>query len=476
MANEQILIVDDDPLVLGLLTQVLQEDGYRPLTAACAKDSLPIIRRDNPAVILLDVRLPDANGVEFLTQQLLPELGEHRVIVMSGDATRDEAQAAVQNGAYDFLMKPVDMARLRITIQNCVRMHELAEEVTALTGRTAQSASLWNIVGTSPQVVALIERIKQVAPFDAPVMILGENGTGKELVARAIHTLSPRYKHPYIPVDCAALPETLVESEIFGHERGAFSGAIQSKPGKVEQANGGTLLLDEIGNIPFHIQPKLLRVLQSKVVERLGGRQPVPVDVRILSSTNADVERMIAEGTFRRDLFHRLNTVLLTVPPLRERLGDISLLANYALMMAVRAYKKPVRGISPDAMALLEKHSWPGNVRELENCIRSAVILAGPLVEPSHLPPQLRGEGKSNEVYSERGTVSSIEMNAGESLSHLRRRAADEAERTAIVQMLNETGWNKAEAARRFGIDYKTLYVKIRALGISPRVGHEVSL
>jgi DNA-binding NtrC family response regulator len=470
MANEQILIVDDDPQVLGLLAQFLKEDGYRPLVAACAMDSLPIIRRENPAVILLDVRLPDANGVEFLTQQLLPELGEHRVIVMSGDATRDEAQTAVQNGAYDFLMKPIDMSRLRITIRNCVRMHELAVEVTALTGRTAQSASLWNIVGTSPQVVALIERIKQVAPFDAPVLILGENGTGKELVARAIHTLSPRYKHPYVPMDCAALPETLVESEIFGHERGAFSGAIQSKAGKLEQANGGTLLLDEIANIPLSIQPKLLRVLQSKVVDRLGGQHPVPVDVRILSATNADMEQMVAGGGFRRDLYHRLNTVVLMVPPLRERVGDISLLANYALMMAVRAYKKPVRGISPDAMAVLEAYRWPGNVRELENCMRSAVIMADQLVEIQHLPPQICEKDAEPEMASVPVTSPELDVRPGESLSQIRRRAADQAERAVILRVLDDTGWNKAEAARRFGIDYKTLYVKIRSLAIQTPV------
>ncbi|TAJ10375.1 MAG: sigma-54-dependent Fis family transcriptional regulator [Nitrospirae bacterium] len=460
MAKERILIVDDDPSIVGMLRQFLAKQGYEPLVAQSGKEAIAAVRREHPAIVLLDVRLPDANGLDLLTKQLHPELGDHRVIMMSGYGTREDAEKAVLQGAHDFLIKPIPLSRLGVMIRNCLRLNQLAQEVTDLSGGAARPAPLRELVGTSPKMLALVERIKQVAPFDVPVLILGESGTGKELVARAIHTLSPRCKGPYVAVDCGALPDTLVEAEVFGYERGAFSGADQAKPGKIEQAQGGTLLLDEIGNIPPVIQPKLLRVLQSRAVDRLGGRKPVPVDVRIISATNADIERMIAQDRFRRDLYYRLNTVTLMVPPLRDRPCDIPLLAHYTLMAASRVYRKPIRGISSEAMTLLEGYAWPGNVRELENCMKSAVILADQIVRPEHLSDQIRKPGIRAEGLSER--------REGLNLSQIRRQAADEAERTAIVKVLEETGGNKAEAARRFGVDYKTLFVKIRAYAIPP--------
>lgn len=460
MEKERILIVDDDPSIVRMLRQFLAKQGYEPLVAQSGKEALDVVRRALPAIVLLDVRLPDANGLDLLTQQLHPELGDHRVIVMSGYGAREDAEKAVLQGAHDFLIKPIPLSRLGIMIRNCLRLNQLAQEVRDLSAGAARLAPLRELVGTSPTMLALVERIKQVAPFDAPVLILGENGTGKEVVARAIHTLSPRCKGPYVAVDCGALPDTLVEAEVFGYERGAFSGADQAKPGKIEQAQGGTLLLDEIGNIPPAIQPKLLRVLQSMTVDRLGGRKPVPVDVRIISATNADIERMIAQERFRRDLYYRLNTVTLTVPPLRDRPCDIPLLAHYLLQAVSRAYHKPVCGISSEAMTLLEGYAWPGNVRELENCMKSALILADQIVKPEHLPDQIR----KPDIRAER----QAERRDGLNLSQIRRRAADEAERAAIVKVLEETGGNKAEAARRFGVDYKTLFVKIRAHGIQP--------
>jgi DNA-binding NtrC family response regulator len=459
MANERMLVVDDDPHIVGMLKQFLLKEGYCPVVATSGKEAIELVRREQPALVLLDVRLPDANGLDLLTNHLQPELGAHRVIVMSGYGTRGDAEKAVLQGAHDFLLKPISLSRLRVTLRNALQLRTLIREAEDRSGGQARAVPLRELVGTSPQMLALVERIKQVAAFDVPVLILGENGTGKELVARAIHTLSSRCKGPFVAVDCGALPETLVEGELFGYERGAFSGADQAKPGKIEQASGGTFLLDEIGNIPLQIQPKLLRVLQSMKVDRLGGREPAPVDIRLLSATNADVERMLEKGTFRRDLYHRLNTVVLTIPPLRERAGDIPLLAHYALLTAVRAYKKSVKGISPDAMALLERYSWPGNVRELENCIRSAVILADRLVEPEHLPEQIRERGGQAQESEGKG-------GPGNLLSQIRKKAADEAERAAIVEMLEQTGGNKAEAARRFGVDYKTLFVKIRTYGI----------
>jgi DNA-binding NtrC family response regulator len=460
MANERILIVDDSPTVLHLLEKHLRHEGYTPLTASCAKEAISLMRRETPDLVLLDIYLPDANGLDLLRNHLLPELGNSRVIILSGHGARQDAEEAVLVGAYDYLSKPVSLPRLGIAIRNCLRLNELAKEVAEFSGGTVRSVSLRDLIGVSPQMVTLVEHVKQVATFDVPVMILGENGTGKELVARAIHALSPRRKGLFVPIDCGALPDTLVEAEIFGYERGAFSGAVQAKPGKLERANGGTVLLDEIGNFPPLIQPKLLRVLQSQEVERLGSRHATKVDVRVLSATNADVDRMVAEGSFRRDLYHRLNTVRITVPPLRERTGDISLLARYALLMANRAFNKQVRGISPDAMAVLDSYAWPGNVRELENCMRSAVIAAGRIVEPHHLPQQVR--------TMDGPPMASFEKDAqsGKSLAEVRSRAAEEAERAFILRTLEETGWNKAEAARRMKVDYKALFLRMRKYGI----------
>lgn len=458
MTKERILIVDDDPSVVEMLRQFLAKQGFEPLVAQSGQEAVSVVRRERPALVLLDVRLPDGNGLDLLTQQLHPELGDHRVIVMSGHGTREDAEKAVLQGAHDFLLKPVALPRLGIMIRNCLQFNQLVQEVTDPSTGAVRSAPLRELVGRDPTMLALIERIKQVAPFDVPVLILGENGTGKELVARAIHALSPRRKGPYVAVDCGALPDTLVEAEVLGYERGAFSGADHAKPGKIEQAQNGTLLLDEIGNLSPAIQPKLLRVLQSRSVDRLGGSKSIPVDVRIIAATNADIERMIAQERFRRDLYYRLNTVTLTVPSLRDRPNDIPLLAHCTLLAASRVYHKPIRGISSEAMTLLEGYAWPGNVRELENCMKSAVILADQIVKPEHLPDQIRKPGTQAESLSERRD--------GLNLSQIRRRAADEAERAAIVKMLEETGGNKAEAARRFGVDYKTLFVKIRAYGI----------
>jgi len=461
-----ILVVDDDPQVLRALEKFLKGEGYAPLLACCAKDAIALALREVTDLVLLDVRLPDANGIAILKEKLLPGLGDHKVILLTGYGDRKEAKEAVLAGAYDYLTKPVDFSRLGIVIRNCLRLQGLAKEVAELSGGAARFTSLPEIVGASPQMLALIEQIKRVAAFDVPVLILGESGTGKELVARSIHALSPRCKGPFVSVDCGALPDTLVEAEVFGYERGAFSGAVQAKPGKLERADGGTFFLDEIGNIPALIQPKLLRVLQSQKVERLGGSRAVQVDARVLSATNANVERMVAEGSFRRDLYHRLNTLVLTVPPLRERMGDISLLAHYALMMANRAYHTQVRGISAEAMAMLERYPWPGNVRELENCIRSAVIMADRVVEPDHLPLQIREGGERREIRPR------VDVRSGESLAQIRRRAAEEAERAVILRILGETGWNKAEAARRLGVDYKTLYTKLRQYQIQTPKKH----
>ncbi len=462
MADERILIVDDDPSVQHLLEQFLRGEGYAPCVAGSAAAALAAIRQQPPDLLLLDIRLPDANGLDLLKEQLLPELGDYRVIVLSGYGTGQDAEAAVLAGAFDYLTKPLALSRLAIAIRNCLRLQYLSAEMQELSGVAALPVSLRDLVGASAPMQALRDQIKRVAPFDVPVLILGESGTGKELVARAFHALSARRKGPFVPLDCGALPDTLVEAEVFGYARGAFSGATQPKPGKLELAEGGTLLLDEIGNIPLHSQPKLLRVLQTSMVERLGSNQQVSVNVRVLSATNSCLQQRVDEGSFRLDLYHRLNTVMLTVPPLRERKEDIPLLAHYMLMQANRAYQKSIRGLSAEAMATLEAYRWPGNVRELDNAVRSAVILADHLIEPTHLPQQIRAQS------GEPAEMPKPAMKPGESLSQLRRRTSGEAERVSILKVLEEAGWNKAEAARRLKVDYKTLYLKMKRYQIPP--------
>lgn len=467
--KRQILIVDDDPDICDMLAEYLRAEGYAPLLAGCAKEALAHLTGQTPDVVLLDVKLPDVNGMDLLKDSFIPELGYHRVIMLSAHGIRQEVEEAILAGAYDYLSKPLSLPRVKIAVRNCVQLQEMKRKLDEASGHESPPIALRNLVGTSPQMQALLEQIKQVAPFDAPVMILGENGTGKELVARAIHTLSPRCSGPFVPMDCGALPETLVEAEIFGYERGAFSGAVQAKPGKFERADKGTLLLDEIGNFPLSAQPKLLRILESYEVERLGAVRANRTDVRVISATNADIDRMVAGESLRRDLYHRLNTVTIRIPPLRERKEDISLLVHYALISASRVYKKDVHAVSPQAMSLLEAYPWPGNVRELQNCVRAAVIMADRVVEPGHLPPHIR----TPESHRVVGTA--LEPLSGETLHAIGQRAAGAAQSAAILRMLSETGWNKAETARRLGVDYKTLSVKIKIYGIQKPSSHPSS-
>lgn len=443
-----------------MLAEYLRAEGYSPLLAGCAKEALAHLTNHPPDVVLLDVRLPDANGMELLKDSFIPELGYRRVIMLSAYGTRQEVEEAIVAGAYDYLSKPLSLPRVKIAVRNCVQLQDLEAKLDEASGCVSPPFPLRNLVGTSPHMQALLGQIKQVAPFDVPVMILGENGTGKELVARAIHALSPRGSGPFVPMDCGALPETLVEAEIFGYERGAFSGAVQAKPGKFERADKGTLFLDEIGNVPLSIQPKLLRVLESYEVERLGAAQTVRTDVRVISATNADIDRMVGGESFRRDLYHRLNTVTIRIPPLRERKEDIPLMVHYALMTASRVYKKKVLAVSPKAMSLLEACPWRGNVRELQNCVRAAVIMADRVVEPDHLPLHIRNQ------ESHRAAGPTLTSPSGETLAEIGRRATEAAQRAAILQALDETGWNKTATAKRLAVDYKTLHVKMRLYGI----------
>lgn len=469
-SGARVLVVDDDPLILGMLEGYLKEEGYEPATANSAQAAAAIVRRDHPDLVLLDMRLSDGTGLDLLKSQLLPELGPYRVIMLSGFVSQKDAEEAVQAGAFDYVTKPVTLPKLGITIRNCLRLQELTHEVATLSGDGVKPSALSAIVGMSPAILDMIEHVKRVSSYDVPVLILGESGTGKELVARVLHGLSTRRQAPFLPLDCGAIPQDLVESELFGHEAGAFTGATQTRPGRIERAESGTLLLDEVGNLPLAVQAKFLRVLQFKEFDRLGGRHTIQADVRILAATNANLDEMVEHGTFRRDLYFRLNTVTIRVPPLRERREDIPLLAHVILMEANRTYKTRVQGISTDALRLLEHHQWPGNVRELENSIRAAVILADRIIRPPHLPAAVRGLAKVGESSGEseaRLTGRGYHRPIGDrTLAEIGRCAAEEAQRAAVMQVLEETGWNKAEAARRLRIDYKALHMKLQRWGL----------
>lgn len=472
MPSPCILIVDDDPHIQSMLAEFLSDEGFRAVTAESAKAAAAAVRREVPDLVLLDMRLSDGNGLELLKSQLLPELGPYRVIMLSAFASQKDAEDAVQAGAFDYVSKPVSLPKLAITIRNCLRLQELTREIAMLAPDGNVPASLSDIVGMSPCILELTDQVKRVAPYDVPILILGESGSGKELVARVLHTLSGRRQAPFVPLDCGAIPHELVESELFGHEAGAFTGATHAKPGRMERAEHGTLLLDEVGNLPLAVQAKFLRVLQFKEFDRLGGRSPMKADVRILAATNANLEEMVAAGTFRRDLYYRLNTVVLRVPSLRDRRADIPLLAHLMLMRANRAYGTKVQGISAQALRLLEEQPWPGNIRELENSIRAAVIVADRIIRPQHLPAHLRqqmqAEGKGARARGEDGQDDEQPVLDGLSLSQIGRLASEAAQRNAVTRVLEETGWNKAEAARRLRIDYKALHQKLQRWAIHP--------
>ncbi|MFO0775941.1 MAG: sigma-54 dependent transcriptional regulator [Nitrospiraceae bacterium] len=466
-----ILVVDDDPHIQRMLQEFLRDEGFRTVAAETTRAAVDAVRKEPPDLVLLDMRLSDGTGLELLRTHLVPELGRYRVVMLSAFASQKDAEEAVQAGAFDYVTKPVSLPKLAITIRNCLRLQKLTQDLESLSAESSAGARLSDIVGMSPAIMAVADQIKRVAPYDVPVLILGESGAGKELVARVLHTLSGRRQASFVALDCGAIPHELVESELFGHEEGAFTGAGASRPGRMERAQGGTLLLDEVGNLPLTIQAKFLRVLQFKEFDRLGGRQVVKADVRVIAATNADLEKMVQAGTFRSDLYYRLNAVTIRVPPLRERVEDIPLLAHLLLMKANRTYQIRVQGISAQALRLMEAYPWPGNVRELDNAIRAAAIVADRMIRASHLPVHIRAPiaepepRAGHEIALSRSVGAEPAEYDGLSLTQIGRRAAEEAQRTAVLRVLEETGWNKAETARRLKIDYKALHIKMQRWG-----------
>jgi len=387
----RILVVDDDSDIRELLSDRLQLMGFDVLCAKDGQEALGILRQETPPLTFLDLQLPGVGGMEVL-QTIRREGHETTVIVITAWATAERAVAAMRAGAYDFIPKPLDPAHLEVVINKALERDSLREENRLLHSELdTQERSL---IGESAVMQALRRTAQQAAASNATILLRGESGTGKEILARAIHRWSPRSSRPLVIVNCVALSEELLESELFGHEKGAFTGAHQRKQGKVELADGGTLFLDEIGDLRPSLQAKLLRLLQEQEFERVGGTRPIRVDVRFIAATNTDLERAMQRNLFRQDLYYRLNVVSLSLPPLRERMEDLELLTRYFVEKYSAELKRPPKPVSPGARALLAGYHWPGNVRELENAIERAVVLStGPAIEPGDLPISVPAAG-----------------------------------------------------------------------------------
>ncbi len=474
----KILVVDDEPEVCWLLGRILGEDGYQVRTAKTGKEALAKIEEEQPDLIFLDVKLPGQDGIALL-QKIKESKSKRLVIMLTAHEDVRTAVEAMKLGAYDYLIKPLPNDRLKIIVQHALQTVDLSRQINGLKQEISKRWTLDQLIGVSSQMHQVSELVRKVATYDVTVLLRGETGTGKELVARAIHAESHRREHPFIPLDCATLPETLVESEIFGYEKGAFTGALDRKLGRFERAQQGTLFLDEIGNLTPHVQMRLLRVLQEGEVERLGGKEGIPVNVRLIAAANMNLEDLMHRGAFRDDLYHRLNVFVIWLPPLRERKGDLEVLSKYFLDQFSRALKRSVQGISAEAMALMRGYGWPGNVRELQNAIKSAVILTDDWILPQHLPAQLMNGRWEPQDHADTSSSSKqdrefpVDQPASETeaLKTSSRQAAKEAERKLIVKTLLSCHWNKAQAARRLGVDYKTLYNKIKIYQITREQG-----
>jgi DNA-binding NtrC family response regulator len=438
-----LLIADDDRVALALLGEVLAGEGYVVRSAASGAECVGLAEREPFDLAIVDLRMPDVDGLE-VTRRLAAMQPDLPVIILTAFATIDTAIEAIRQGAADYLSKPFRMEQLKVVVRRILESRRLARENLQYRQQLQDRFGVENLVGQSPGMVEVYKLVARVAGVDTTVLIQGETGTGKELVARAIHYASPRAQQPFVVVDCSALAESLFESELFGHERGAFTGAFSARRGLLETAAGGTCLLDEIGELPPGMQAKLLRLLQEQSIRRVGGNEWIPVNVRIIAATNRDLAKRVGEGAFREDLYYRLNVVTITVPPLRERGQDIPLLAQHFVEKYARAARKPARGLSRESLQLLTSYHWPGNVRELENAIERAVALApSELLMPDDLPPQPRRERIPLVLPAPQMTL-------------------EEVRRWYVAKVLEDVGGNKAQAAERLGIDRATLYRLLR--------------
>src|SRR6516164_8620098 len=450
MNQEKVLIVEDEENERTGLAEVVSAWGYRVETAADGQDGWDKAVQWSPSIIVTDLKMPRMGGMELL-ERLADHPQSMAVIVMTAQGTIDSAVQAMRIGAYDYITKPIDTDRLRTILQNASELLGTKVELEVTRRKLRDAGTLGKLVGSSKKMQEIFRLIELVAPSTASVLITGASGTGKEMVARTIHELSPRRSKPFVPVNCAAIPETLIESEVFGHEKGAFTGALERRTGHFELAEGGTLLLDEIGEMPIATQAKLLRVLEDRKLRRLGAKSETSVDVRVLAATNKPPEDAVARGELRNDLFYRLNVFNLHMPPLREHMQDLPDLVHAIVTDMNEKHNRSVAGVDEGVMGAFQAHSWPGNVRELRNTLERAVIIcSGATIEAKHLPP---GFGKTI-ARAPVHDANSVHLGVGTTV--------DEAERLLILKTLEATHNNKTRAAEILGISLKTLHNKLK--------------
>jgi len=454
-AGSNIVIIDDEPITVQRLTYALKKDGYLVEGFVSAKDALNAIAASRPHIIITDVRLQDADGVELM-QRIKTIAPEAAIIVITGYASLEQAVEATKKGAFHYLAKPLQLEQLRSVIKEALEQVRENLRKDKLEQQLRKANAYGGIIGTSPAMRQIFKTIEQVAAVDCNVFIQGESGTGKELVAKAIHAKSPRVQNPFVSFNCGAFSEDLVTNELFGHEKEAFTGAVTTKLGLLETANGGTVFLDEVGEMPLSMQVKLLRVLQERVFYRVGGVRPIELDVRLISATNRDISSLIENGEFRKDLFYRLNVVTIEIPPLRERTEDIPLLVNHFIEKATQKFGRNIKKITQEFLSPLESYPFPGNVRELENIIERAVVLnKDGVLGINDLPADISG-----------GAEDGYEPTAdGYSLKHL--------EKDHIMSVYQRTGYNQSETAKILGISRTTLWRKLRDMKLLNKTGEK---
>ncbi len=450
---KKILIADDEEFILAMLQELLaSRKDVSVLATTDSEEALDIFLKEKPSIVFLDYKMPKLTGIQLMEKML-----EHRpdisVVIFTGAGSVNNAVEAMKKGAYDYVTKPMDMAKISLLIDRILQSQKIMEEKKLLEEKLDQLFGFKNFIGSSAKIKHVYEQIKYVAPSNSTVMITGESGTGKELVANALHYSSSRKGKPFVKVNCAALSENIIESELFGHEKGSFTSAMARRIGRFELADGGTLFLDEIGDIPLSTQIKLLRVLEQKEFERVGGNETIKVDVRVLAATNRNMESMVQHGHFREDLFFRLNVINIHMAPLRERKGDIALLANHFLDKYSSQMNKRISRISKSALKLLDSYAWPGNVRELENAIERAVVYCkGNILTEEYLPSNIRIDDSENVV-----TI------------NLPSYSLAEAEKRLITMVLNLSNGNMKYAAELLGISRGTLYSKCERYQIAKK-------
>lgn len=468
MEKKNILVVDDEAVIREGLRRILEGEGFQIETFATGRLAIERMQEQDFALVITDLKMPGMSGMEVLKsiKILQPEVP---VIIITGYSTVDTAVETMKSGAVDYIAKPFTPEQIIEKVNKALEQKVVLLDTIYLRKELRDHHGFDMFVGESREMQRIYRRILQVAPTDSTVLITGESGTGKELVAQAIHRNSPRRESPFVAVDCTSLAENLLESELFGHVKGSFTGAIQTKTGLFKVADGGTLFLDEIANISLTTQAKLLRVLQEREVTPIGGTQPIPIDIRLVAASNSNLRTMVAEGSFREDLFFRLNIIPIDLPPLRERKGDLPLLIGHFLKKFANELGREMRGVAPDAMALLEQYVFPGNVRELENIIERAVVLAeGDTIEKMNLELQLPGD-------SERGGLAEYIPRSVEELKEtkrqIRERAVEPIEKAFVINALKRNNWNITQAAEETGMQRPNFQALLKKLGISAR-GH----